>query len=211
MSAQNDGNQCGRNRIEKRLAAAGIPSHAVEAVLKVDALMQSWRRRISKRELGLSALSELGLDLELAQLDVLMAIAAPGNEFGNMPAEETMVGTVAERLMIDPSRASRLVSEMVDKHYVTRSASQLDSRRTVIGLTNEGNAVVDAVRTHKFLMLGDFLSDWSEAELHQFLPLLARFSAWSDRPDEDRRKRRFEDQFRALAEELARNRTCRPA
>jgi len=192
-----------------RLEQAGLPAHAAESVLKIDAMMQSWRRRISKREIGLSALRELGLDLDLAQLDVLMAIAAPRNEFGLPGAEETLVGTVAERLSIDPSRASRLVSEMVDQGYVERRVSQTDSRRTVLALTRNGTAIVEAVRMFKFYILGDFLSGWSEEELATFLPLLARFSAWTDGVL-DGRSERFHTEIRQLADSVAKQIQSRP-
>lgn len=169
------------DRMEERLGRAGLAPFAARAVLQIDALMQGWRRRMTKRELGLSALRELGLDLDLPQLDVLVAIAAPHYEFqGTALSDETMIGTVAERLNIDPSRASRLVSEMVDKGYVSRAASQTDSRRTVISLTEQGQAAVDAVRMHKFLRLGNFLSGWSQEDLETFLPLLERFSGWTE-------------------------------
>lgn len=185
-----------------KLIEAGLPAHAAESVLKIDAMMQSWRRRLSKREIGLSALRALELDLDLAQLDVLMAIAAPRNEFGAPSVEETLVGTVAERLSIDPSRASRLVSEMVDQGYVERRVSQLDSRRTVLALTESGTAIVEAVRMFKFLILGDFLSGWSEKELATFLPLLAKFSTWTDGVLAEEH-RRFEPEIQKLSDGLS--------
>ncbi len=194
----------------RRLVDAGLPAHAAQSVLKIDAMMQSWRRRISKREIGLSALRELGLDLDLAQLDVLIAIAAPHNEFGDPDQEETLVGTVADRLSIDPSRASRLVSEMVDRGYVQRLVSQSDSRRTVLGLTESGSAIVEAVRMFKFLIMGDFLSDWSEKELASFLPLLARFSTWTEGVLAEEH-RRFEPEIEKLAADLDRVRLRKSA
>src|SRR5690606_40601178 len=58
-------------------------------------------------------------------------IAAPVSEFGDDTHDETMVATVAERLGIDPSRASRLVSEMVEAGYARRAVSQADARRKI--------------------------------------------------------------------------------
>lgn len=190
------------DQIEQRLIEAGLPDYAADGVLKIDALMQGWRRRMSKRELGLHALRELGLDLDLAQLDVLVAIAAPPNEFGAPTLEETLVGTVAERLMIDPSRASRLVSEMVDMGYAQRLASQTDSRRTVLGLTDSGAAIVDAVRMLKFLILGEFLAGWSAEDVAVFLPLLARFSSWTE-DALDGESHQFDTEISKLADDLA--------
>ena len=40
--------------------------------------------------------------------------------------------------------------------------------------------MVDAVRRFKFLVMGEFLSGWSEEEIATFIPLMERFSAWTD-------------------------------
>src|SRR5690606_41113027 len=90
------------------LAQSGQKSDLADALMRIDIVVLNWRRQMHKRELGHRALRALGLDIELAQVDTLFAIAAP-NE-----ADETMVSTVAERQSIDPSRPSRLVAEMVN-------------------------------------------------------------------------------------------------
>ena len=77
-----------------------------------------------------------------------------------------MVATIAARLGIDPSRASRLVTELISEGYAARAVSQQDARRTIVTLTDKGNAVVTAVRTIKYLVLGTFLSNWSEEEMN---------------------------------------------
>lgn len=161
------------------LQRAGIAPATAEAVLAIDALLQHWRRRAMKRELGQRALEDLGIDLDLAQLDVLVAIDGPEAEFGGS-AGETMVATVAERLNIDPSRASRLVSEMVELGYTRRAVSQADARRAIVELTNKGHAVVDAVRAYKLLIMGGFLSSWAPEDVANFIPLMRKFGAWSE-------------------------------
>src|SRR5690606_25507263 len=144
------------------------------------------------------ALKDLQIPLNLAQLDVLVAIEAPLNEFGATAAsEETMVGTVAERLNIDPSRASRIVGGMVDAGNVVRAVSQADARRAVIRLTEKGETVVAAVRTHKFLLLGDFLDSWSAEDLERFANLLEHFSNWPNGLSERREK--YEEEIAKLA------------
>ncbi|WP_432255843.1 MarR family winged helix-turn-helix transcriptional regulator [Limimaricola sp. AA108-03] len=162
------------------MARAGIDPEVTRAALAFDAVLQRWRRRVRTRELGHRALSELGLPLDLAQLDVMIAIHAPVNEFGDDPAEETMVSTVAQRLNIDPSRASRIVSDLIARGFAERAASQADARRTIVALTPSGQAIVEAVRRYKFLLLGGFLSDWTVEERETLLPLLERFSHWSE-------------------------------
>jgi DNA-binding MarR family transcriptional regulator len=164
------------------LEAAGIDRQITGHALEIDAVLQAWRRRVNKRELGAAALKALELDgeIDLAQLDVLIAISAPSNEFGGEAECETMVSTVAARLRIDPSRASRLVGDLIGRGLARRAVSQQDARRTIVELTGRGHAVVDAVRRFKFLVLGDFLAGWTEAERQTFVPLLARFVEWTD-------------------------------
>ena len=162
------------------MARAGIDPEVTRAALAFDAVLQRWRRRVRTRELGHRALSELGLPLDLAQLDVMIAIHAPANEFGDDPEGETMVSTVAQRLNIDPSRASRIVSDLIARGFAERAASQADARRTIVALTASGLAIVEAVRRYKFLLLGGFLSDWTREEIDTLLPLLDRFSHWSE-------------------------------
>src|SRR5690606_25479524 len=175
-----------RDTLETLLNEAGIRGDAIAAVMRVDAVMQQWRRNTAKRELSHRAVASLGLGLELAQLDVLFAIAAPAHEFGGASGE-TMVGTVAERLGIDPSRASRVVADMVNAGYARRSVSQADARRTVLEHAPLGQAVVDAVQAYKWLVLGDFFSGWSPEDVARFVPLIERFTDWTDTARDDAR------------------------
>lgn len=191
----------GKTDINALLRKAGISDDTVDAVIAIDALLQNWRRRAVKRELGQRALSDLQVGIDLAQFDVLVAIAAPVGEFGEPAGSgETMVATVAERLNIDPSRASRVVSEMVELGFAQRAVSQADARRTIIELTERGTAVVDAVRAYKFLIMGDFLSGWDKGDVAAFLPLLQRFGQWSAHTDLGAEK--FAEDIAALAKRI---------
>lgn len=165
--------------VETMLRNAGLDEDTIAAAMTIDGLILNWRRRASQRELGQAALATLDIDLELPQLDVLFAIAGPLMD-PDRDEGETMVGTVAERLNIDPSRASRMVSEMVEKGYAQRAVSQADARRTIITLTERGKTVTGAVRAYKFLIMGDFLGKWPREDLAVFVPLLMRFGQWLD-------------------------------
>lgn len=192
------------DNIKRMLAAFGQNENTTNHALAIDAVLQAWRRRVQKRELGHMALAELGLSLDLPKLDVIVAIRAPSNEFGPRGEDETMVATIAARLGIDPSRASRLVSELITEGFVERAVSQQDARRTIVTLTPRGSALVEAVRTIKFLILDDFLSDWTDNEIETFIPLLDRFSNWADAagtsaPD------KFRDQIAELRTQLQRD------
>ncbi|QQA44988.1 winged helix-turn-helix transcriptional regulator [Pelagovum pacificum] len=164
----------------EKLADGGINEDVGESALELDAILQRWRRRIMKRELGHRAIADLDLALDLAQLDALTAIWAPANEFGGEPDDEIMVSTVAARLAIDPSRASRLTTELIRLGLVRRAVSQFDARRTILEVTTEGDRIVSAVRQYKFLVLGNYLKGWTAEEIATFIPLLERFSTWSE-------------------------------
>ncbi|PXA98744.1 MarR family transcriptional regulator [Nostoc sp. 3335mG] len=187
------------SRPNELLVKAGIDPDTAGAVMEIDALMMKWRRRAMRRELGHRALRQLKLDLDLPEFDALTAIEGPhepGEERG-----ETMVSTVADRLNIDPSRASRMVSELVEKGYARRAVSQADARRTIIELSARGRAVVDAVSAYKYLIMGDFLGGWDRAELAAFVPLLRRFSNWMDGIDPTTEK--YSDDIAGLAARIA--------
>lgn len=187
-------------QVAERLGKAGLRPPVIAAMQRIDALLQHWRRRVSRRELGQTALADLGIDLDMPGLDVLFAIEGARIEFGDAGQGETTVGAVAERLAIDPSRASRIVAEAVERGYAMRGVSQADARRAVVTLTDRGARVVAAVTEYKALLMGDFLSEWSSAELEAFLPLLERLSAWSDSTGERREK--FAAEIEALAASL---------
>ena len=51
----------------------------------------------------------------------------------------------------------------------------------MLELTEAGVSLVEAVRHYKFLVLGSYLKDWTSEEIATFLPLLERFSHWSEK------------------------------
>ena len=92
------------DHLEAVLGRIGANPQVVDAVMRLDAVTQRWRRQMSKRALGRRAVEKLDLPIEQNQLDVLFAIASPSHETG--ADSENTVGTIAERLLIDPSRAN---------------------------------------------------------------------------------------------------------
>lgn len=166
------------DHIETLLGGLGTDPAVIDAVKRVDAVFQRWRRQMTKRELGRLAIEKLNLPIDLSQLDVLFAIAAPAHEFDAPGDAETMVATVAERLSIDPSRASRIVSDMVSAGYARRAVSQADARRTIVELTDAGWAMVRAVQSYKWMLLSEFFAGWTREDIATFVPLLERHSNW---------------------------------
>jgi DNA-binding MarR family transcriptional regulator len=129
--------------------AAGYSPEAAAAIVRIDATMQRIRRSISKREFVADVLREMDAGIDLQLLDVMGAVSHWHPETLEDAGREVTVGTVAERVHIDPSRASRLVSELVDKGYVRRVASQADSRRIVLEATEKGWAFGEEFRRRK--------------------------------------------------------------
>ncbi|AEQ51077.1 MarR family winged helix-turn-helix transcriptional regulator [Pelagibacterium halotolerans] len=184
------------------LARNGKDADLADALIRIDNVVQNWRRQMHKRELGHRATRALGLDLDLAQIDVLFAIATPWLSSEPNADDETMVSTVAERLYIDPSRASRLVAEMVNSGYARRAVSQRDARRTILELTPAGEAVIEAVRGYKWLLLGEFFSAWPAEEILAFVKLFERYSSWMNSSEEAEEK--YADEIATLARSIER-------
>jgi DNA-binding MarR family transcriptional regulator len=177
--------------------ANGLSPRAAEAVAAIDAVMHKVRRSIQRRDFGRRVLEKLDGDLEVAHLDTISAIAH-NPVWTDAAKEEVTVGLIAERLGIDPSRASRLSAEVVDRGYARRIASQADARRICLELTDKGEQLVKAVRRNKWELFAGALGQWNEQELVVFAALLDRFSGWAT--DNDGIERSAENLKRQLAE-----------
>jgi DNA-binding MarR family transcriptional regulator len=166
---------------------AGFSPDAAEAIVTIDATMTRIRRSLTRREMVSEILKELDPELDLAGLDVMSAVMHwhPENEAD--AAREVTVGTVAERLGIDPSRASRIVADVVERGYIRRAASQADSRRIVLEATEKGVEFGDEWRRRKSEIFVASLRDWTEEELTTFARLIDRFSTWGKRGPAARR------------------------
>jgi DNA-binding MarR family transcriptional regulator len=101
---------------------------------------------------------------------------------------EMTVGAVAEQLSVDPSVASRMVSDCIDSGYLARSASQDDGRRIVIQLTSSGMALRDRFRRLQRQTFERITRDWADAERLEFARLLIKYSeaasGFTDRENE---------------------------
>ncbi len=156
----------------------GLSEEAAKAVAAIDGVMARIRRNIMRREFGRIVLAQIAPDLEVAHMDVISAI---GHRVEGDP-EEVTVGLIAERLGIDPSRASRVSAEVVDRGLARRVASQQDARRICLELTPKGRRFVDAIRQSKMGLFASALGQWQESELIVFANLLDRFSSWATDP-----------------------------
>jgi DNA-binding MarR family transcriptional regulator len=154
----------------------GLSRPSAEALVEIDALMQRIRRNANRREVMGTLLKATRPEMDLAQLDVISAVMA-GRRW---PDVEITVGFVAEKMQVDPSRASRLVAELVEMGLLRRVASQTDSRRIVLELTAKGEAFAAQFHERKWHLMAEGMKTWDEADLVTFARLLDRFAHWAD-------------------------------
>jgi DNA-binding MarR family transcriptional regulator len=114
-----------------------------------------------------------GQPVELSRILVVQAIAAGPDG----PGQELTVGTVAARLDIDPSTASRLVAETIRDGYLARTASPADARRVRLELTAAGRALAADARRYQRAVFDHVTRDWSDEERRDFARLFIKFAA----------------------------------
>ncbi|MFC3576014.1 MarR family winged helix-turn-helix transcriptional regulator [Streptomyces yaanensis] len=89
--------------------------------------------------------------------------------------QEITVGVVGERLAVDPSVASRMVSDCITAGYLVRAASQRDGRRTILQLTPEGHETLARFRGHQRAAFERITQDWPEEDRLEFARLLIKY------------------------------------
>lgn len=89
--------------------------------------------------------------------------------------DEVTVGWLADQLGIDPSAASRAVSDCITAGLLARGASQHDGRRIVLSLTPEGDALRRRFRSQQRAAFEQITTDWSDDDRLAFARLLVRY------------------------------------
>lgn len=128
-----------------------------------------------------------GKRIQLSNLMVISAVsklrpdpgpapAGPGEEPAGEPGTEVTVGAVAERLDVDPSTASRLVTHAIEAGFVARRPSPVDARRAILELTAPGERVLEAMNRFRRHYVQRLMADWTDAERAEFARLLHRFT-----------------------------------
>jgi DNA-binding MarR family transcriptional regulator len=90
--------------------------------------------------------------------------------------EEMSVGGVAEALAIDPSVASRMVSDCISHGFLVRMPSQADGRRAVLQLTEDGIALRDRFRSQQRQAFEYITRDWPEDERRELARLIVKYA-----------------------------------
>jgi DNA-binding MarR family transcriptional regulator len=166
--------------VAELLQAHGLGPAASEALLDIDGELFHFHRRSANGD-WLGAIAEsIGLKLELAQFQGLTAVARIVFGIGR-PAQDATIGLVAEEMALDPSRASRIVAELVAQGYVLRAAAQDDGRKSVLALTALGRKAMADLRDAKWKLLLATFEGWSEDEITSFARLFGKYVEASHR------------------------------
>ncbi|GLR57958.1 MarR family winged helix-turn-helix transcriptional regulator [Rhizobium indigoferae] len=140
-----------------------------ENVPRIGRSMARMRLMTGRRLIGRLAIQNAAPGLELSHLDVLDAVRRA------QPAGEVTVGLIAEMLRIDPSRASRVVADMVGRNVLRREASQADARRIVVVMTEVGQDLLAEIVAQKLAIISEIVSDWPQEDVERFAALFERF------------------------------------
>lgn len=149
----------------------------------VESAMIRIRRRQSRRSLARPVLKGMAEPVDLNTLAVVDAV----DEGAAQEGRDVTVGFVADRLAIDPSRASRIVADAVRSGFVRRVASQEDGRRSCLELTGTGREAVAAAHRTRQGFYSAVLDGWDPEEQGEFARLLTKFVDSLDeagRPDD---------------------------
>lgn len=89
---------------------------------------------------------------------------------------EQRVSDLADAVHADVSTVSRQVSTLVDLGFVTRGPDPDDGRAQVLGLTDEGDALLVALREGRDRWLQGLLADWTDDDVRSLSTQLARLA-----------------------------------
>ncbi|MEU8891250.1 MarR family winged helix-turn-helix transcriptional regulator [Streptomyces sp. NPDC048442] len=128
----------------------------------------------SRKELGRTLVLNVLLEAEQKTAGQ-KAAGQEAAEDGDAGPFEVTVGAIGEFLSVDPSVASRMVSDCISAGYVVRAASQQDGRRTVLHLSDEGRAMMARFRRHQRQAFEYVTADWAESDRLQFARLVLRY------------------------------------
>jgi DNA-binding MarR family transcriptional regulator len=91
----------------------------------------------------------------------------------------TNAATLAESTAMDRSSVSRLIKQLQTLGYVNREASPNDGREIVLSLTEYGEQkIIDSLK-EKESVFYERLSEWKDAELHDFIQMLRHFNGFN--------------------------------
>jgi DNA-binding MarR family transcriptional regulator len=160
--------------VHDSLRGAGFSEDAAVALLSIDLDAFHYMRRVIKGDVPAMLMRELDSGLEATQFHALTAITRIQHGIGR-DAREATVGLLAEEMNVDPSRASRIVADLVERGYLERAASQKDGRRSILTLTQAAVKLFEAFRMRKWQKTMSVFKAWHEEDILAFARLFARY------------------------------------
>src|SRR3984893_11890991 len=148
------------------------PSTRRDALSQIERAMVRIRRSQTRRTIGRLMERELGTRFNIAHSFVVDAL----DETNGVPGNEPSVGMVAERLGVDPSRASRMVADAIRGGYVRRVASQSDGRRMGLELTGAGRKLLRTTSRFRRHFFSKEMASWPDRDCVEFARLLTKFT-----------------------------------
>ncbi|AJY44717.1 MarR family winged helix-turn-helix transcriptional regulator [Martelella endophytica] len=140
-----------------------------QAIERLSAAMTRNRLMTRRRIIARIAIANIAPALEITHLDVLDVVRRLEGK------GSATIGAVAEGMRIDPSRASRIVAELVSNDVLERRICQSDARRSILVITPKGRSLVDEMRAVKRSLLDTVTESWEPEELIVFSKLYDRF------------------------------------
>ncbi|MCB1339695.1 MAG: winged helix-turn-helix transcriptional regulator [Pseudooceanicola sp.] len=162
--------------VHEALAASSIPPGAEGALVALDMALFQLMRHVVKADLVVAYLKQGDSGLEPAVFQGLTAVLRVAHGVGRAGPGEPTVGSIAEELNIDPSRASRIAAALIEKGYVRRLAAQEDGRKSVLEVTPQGWALLHGFFRFKWQRLVRVFEGWTEEEITTFSRLLTRYA-----------------------------------
>ena len=166
-----------QDRIRAEIEAAGFSQMSATALMTFDADHFTLVRRVTKGDVPQSLMEELDSGVEATHFHALSAILRIQCGYGRSSAHEVTVGLLAEELNLDPSRASRIAADLVERGLLARAVSQEDGRRSVLVPTAAAGALMEAFMQAKWRRMVKLFSTWSEADIVAFAALFGRYNA----------------------------------
>jgi DNA-binding MarR family transcriptional regulator len=146
----------------------GAAVDRVVALQTIDAALTRIGRVANSRRAATRRAQRAGVNLSTT------AVAALAVTYRHGPAR---LGTLAEHLDLEPSRASKEMRRLIDAGLVTQAPDPDDRRASLLSVTKEGAAAFRRYRKAADQMLAEALADWSDTEMSRVAIHLDRLAA----------------------------------
>ncbi|GAA3854387.1 MarR family winged helix-turn-helix transcriptional regulator [Celeribacter arenosi] len=161
--------------VPELLADKGFSPDAISALLGLDVALFQWRRIAEKGDFKGKVLDGIEEKLEPALLQGLLSIAQISAGIGRPEPQDPTIGMVADLMAVDPSRASRIVSGLVERGFVERRVVQEDARKSILVMTPKSHKFLGDFTAQKWRILSGVFEGWDEEELRIFSSLFIRY------------------------------------